>query len=58
MLAIGFHRYFEGQHYIVRGKFPAGRGSILIVALIAAALITTSLVVVIVIGGAQLKEPV
>src|ERR1700733_15780192 len=32
MLFLGFHRYFESQHWIIRGKFPASRGSIAIVA--------------------------
>ena len=50
ILFIGFHRYFESQHYVIRGKFPASRGSIMIVALIAAALIVASLVVILTIG--------
>lgn len=50
ILFIGFHRYFESQHWIIRGKFPASRGSIFIVAFVAAALIVASLVVVLVIA--------
>jgi uncharacterized membrane protein YidH (DUF202 family) len=50
VLFIGFHRYFESQHYVIRGKFPASRGSIIIVAVIAGALIVASLVVVLAIG--------
>jgi hypothetical protein len=46
-LLIGFHRYFESQHYVIRGKFPASRGSILLVTFVAAGLIITSLVVVV-----------
>ncbi|KAI9734568.1 MAG: hypothetical protein M1834_002169 [Cirrosporium novae-zelandiae] len=46
VLIIGAHRYFEAQHWIVKGKFPASRGSIGIVALVAAALIIASLVVI------------
>jgi hypothetical protein len=49
MLFVGFHRYFEGQHWIIRGKFPASRGSITLVAGITLALMVTSLVVVIVV---------
>ncbi|TVY24281.1 hypothetical protein LHYA1_G007038 [Lachnellula hyalina] len=49
MLGVGFHRYFESQHWIIRGKFPASRGSIALVALITFALMITSLVVVIVV---------
>jgi uncharacterized membrane protein YidH (DUF202 family) len=50
VLFIGFHRYFESQHYVIRGKFPASRGSIILVALIAGALIISSLVVILSIG--------
>ncbi|KAJ4370068.1 hypothetical protein N0V86_008803 [Didymella sp. IMI 355093] len=46
MLFIGFHRYFEAQHYVIRGKFPASRGSIVIVSVVAGGLIITSLVVI------------
>ncbi|PQE10129.1 pf02656 domain containing protein [Rutstroemia sp. NJR-2017a BVV2] len=56
MLSVGFHRYFESQHYIIRGKFPASRGSIALVALITFALMVTSLVVVSVVGGTGAVE--
>ncbi|XP_014562428.1 hypothetical protein COCVIDRAFT_32893 [Bipolaris victoriae FI3] len=48
MLLIGFHRYFEAQHYVIRGKFPASRGSIILVSAISGALIGSSLVVILV----------
>ncbi|KAF2199477.1 hypothetical protein GQ43DRAFT_376207 [Delitschia confertaspora ATCC 74209] len=51
ILAIGFHRYFEAQHYVIRGKFPASRGSILLVAAVAALLIIVSLIVVLAVGS-------
>lgn len=51
MLFIGFHRYFEAQHYVIRGKFPASRGSIVVVSVISGALIVSSLVVILVTGG-------
>jgi len=47
VLFIGFHRYFESQHWIIRGKFPASRGSIALLTFIAGALIVASLVVVV-----------
>jgi uncharacterized membrane protein YidH (DUF202 family) len=50
VLFIGFHRYFEAQHYVIRGKFPASRGSVLIVSAIAGALIVSSLVVILVVA--------
>ncbi|KAF2000956.1 hypothetical protein P154DRAFT_433916 [Amniculicola lignicola CBS 123094] len=46
ILFIGFHRYFEAQHYVIRGKFPASRGSVILVTAVAGALIVSSLVVI------------
>ena len=46
ILFIGFHRYFEGQYWIVRGKFPASRGSVALMAFVTGALIIAALVVV------------
>ena len=48
VLLVGFHRYFESQRWIIRGKFPAGRMSIFIVALIAAGMIVGSLVILLI----------
>ncbi|KAF2269911.1 hypothetical protein CC78DRAFT_412833, partial [Lojkania enalia] len=50
ILFIGFHRYFEAQHYVIRGKFPASRGSVLFITLVTGALITSSLVVILAIA--------
>jgi uncharacterized membrane protein YidH (DUF202 family) len=50
ILFIGFHRYFESQHWIIRGQFPASRGSVALTGLIAVMLIVASLVVVLVFG--------
>lgn len=50
ILFIGLHRYFESQHWIIRGQFPASRGSVAFVGLIAVALIVASLVVVLVVA--------
>ncbi|EME87721.1 uncharacterized protein MYCFIDRAFT_158931, partial [Pseudocercospora fijiensis CIRAD86] len=47
ILLLGFHRYFESQHYVIRGKFPASRGTIVIVSAVTTALIIASLVVVV-----------
>ena len=51
VLFIGFHRYFESQHWIIRGKFPASRISVALVALLTAGLVIGCLIVVIVVGG-------
>lgn len=56
VLLIGFHRYFEAQHWIIRGKFPASRGSIAIIGFIAGTLIITSLVVVLVIAPTSFEK--
>ncbi|KAL1978057.1 hypothetical protein VTN31DRAFT_916 [Thermomyces dupontii] len=50
ILLVGFRRYFEAQYWIVRGKFPASRGSIALVTFVAASLIVTSLVVILAIA--------
>lgn len=50
VLLVGFHRYFESQYWITRGKFPASRGSVALIAFFAGALIVGSLVVIITIA--------
>ncbi|KAJ5576972.1 hypothetical protein N7535_003898 [Penicillium sp. DV-2018c] len=50
ILLIGFHRYFESQYWIVRGKFPASRGSVALTAFVAAALIIAALAVILVVS--------
>lgn len=56
MLGVGFHRYFESQHWIIRGKFPASRGSIALVAAVTCALMITSLVVVVVVEPGSFEK--
>ena len=56
VLLIGFHRYFELQHWIIRGQFPASRGSVALVGVIAFALITASLVVVLVVAPSSFEK--
>jgi uncharacterized membrane protein YidH (DUF202 family) len=56
VLFVGFHRYFESQHWIIRGKFPASRASIAFVAAIALALMVTSLIVVIVVEPSSFEK--
>ncbi|KAF1831154.1 hypothetical protein BDW02DRAFT_572329 [Decorospora gaudefroyi] len=48
ILLLGFHRFFEAQHYVIRGKFPASRASVVLVSVISGALIASSLVVILV----------
>ena len=56
VLLVGFHRYFEAQHWIVRGKFPASRGSVALVGFVAFALIVASLVVVLVVAPSSFES--
>ncbi|PHH58625.1 hypothetical protein CDD82_2823 [Ophiocordyceps australis] len=46
-LGLGFRRYFNGQQWILRGKFPASRGTIVVVGLMALAIMLVSLIVVV-----------
>ncbi|KAI9823784.1 MAG: hypothetical protein M1832_002341 [Thelocarpon impressellum] len=55
VLFVGFRRYFESQFWIIRGKFPASRGSVFLVFLIAALLIVGSLVVVVVMDSSAFE---
>ncbi|MCJ1376271.1 hypothetical protein MMC20_007513 [Loxospora ochrophaea] len=54
VLGVGGRRYFESQYWIIRGKFPASRGSVFLIAFVAFALIVTSLVLVVTIDPSQL----
>ena len=37
VLLIGINRYYESQNWLLKGKFPASRGSIIFLTVIAAA---------------------
>ncbi|KAF3803510.1 hypothetical protein GCG54_00004681 [Colletotrichum gloeosporioides] len=50
ILFLGYQRYFRAQQWVMKGKFPASRGTIIIVSMVAFALMAVSLVVVIVVG--------
>jgi uncharacterized membrane protein YidH (DUF202 family) len=56
ILLLGYRRYFQGQKWIIRGKFPASRGTVIIVVLVALAIMILSLVVVIVIHPKEKKH--
>ncbi|KAI1103335.1 hypothetical protein F4804DRAFT_333425 [Jackrogersella minutella] len=46
ILLLGYRRYYQGQQWVIKGKFPASRGTIIIVSIVACALIVVSLFVV------------
>ncbi|KAL9106379.1 MAG: hypothetical protein Q9227_008580 [Pyrenula ochraceoflavens] len=56
VLLVGFHRYFESQHWIIRGQFPASRGSIALVGIVAGALIVSSLAVVLAVAPTSFEK--
>lgn len=49
ILLLGYRRFFLGQRWIIRGKFPASRGTVMIVVIVAFAIMVLSLVVVLMI---------
>jgi uncharacterized membrane protein YidH (DUF202 family) len=49
ILFMGYNRYFQSQQWIMKGKFPASRGTIIAISFIAFAVMVASLVVVIVV---------
>ncbi|KAM3563992.1 hypothetical protein MY1884_001001 [Beauveria asiatica] len=53
ILLLGFKRYFHSQEWILKGKFPASRGTIVLVSLVGLAIMVASLVVVVVIHPTQ-----
>ncbi|KAF5630739.1 DNA-binding SMUBP-2 [Fusarium tjaetaba] len=53
ILFLGYKRYFQSQHWVMQGKFPASRGTIMIVAFVALAIMVVSLVVVIAIHPSE-----
>jgi len=49
ILLLGYRRFFLGQQWIIKGKFPASRGTVMLLVLVTLAIMVLSLVVVIVI---------
>ncbi|CAN8099449.1 unnamed protein product [Discula destructiva] len=52
MLFLGYHRYFQAQQWIIKGKFPASRGTVILVSLVALSLMVISLIVVLLVQPA------
>ncbi|KAK4105454.1 hypothetical protein N658DRAFT_491912 [Parathielavia hyrcaniae] len=53
ILLLGYNRYLQGQYWIIKGKFPASRGTIMIVSFTAFAVVLASLVIILVVQGNQ-----
>ncbi|KAJ5793857.1 hypothetical protein N7457_000456 [Penicillium paradoxum] len=56
ILIVGFHRYFESQYWIIRGKFPASRGSVALTAFVAAALIIAAFAVILAVSPGAIER--
>ncbi|KAL2258152.1 hypothetical protein VTK26DRAFT_8651 [Humicola hyalothermophila] len=46
ILLLGYNRYLQGQYWVIRGKFPASRGTVMLVAFIAFAITLACLIVI------------
>lgn len=55
ILVVGFHRYFQSQYWIIRGKFPASRGSVALTAFVAASLIIATLAVILAVSPGAIE---
>ncbi|KAK3941548.1 hypothetical protein QBC46DRAFT_382464 [Diplogelasinospora grovesii] len=51
ILFLGYNRYIQGQNWVIKGKFPASRGTIILVSFIAFAVTVASLIVVIAVSN-------
>lgn len=49
ILILGYQRYLQSQQWVMKGKFPASRGTIILVTLIAFMLMVASLVIVVIV---------
>lgn len=49
VLILGYQRYIQSQQWVMKGKFPASRGTIILVTLIAFMLMAASLVIVVIV---------
>ncbi|KAI1810963.1 hypothetical protein GGS20DRAFT_579467 [Poronia punctata] len=58
VLALGYHRFYQPQQWLLRGKFPASRGSIVLVSFLAFALMLASLIVILIIQPPSVNAPV
>ncbi|CAI7628736.1 unnamed protein product [Penicillium glandicola] len=55
ILIVGFHRYFQSQYWIIRGKFPASRGSVALTGFVAGSLIIATLAVILAVSPGSVE---
>lgn len=53
ILFLGYNRYLSSQYWVIKGKFPASRGTIMLVSFIAFAVTVASLIVVVAVQGSS-----
>jgi uncharacterized membrane protein YidH (DUF202 family) len=53
ILFLGYNRYLSSQYWVIKGNFPASRGTIMLVSFIAFAVTVASLVVVVAVQGSH-----
>ncbi|KAK5658818.1 hypothetical protein OQA88_1630 [Cercophora sp. LCS_1] len=53
ILFLGYNRYLSSQYWVIKGKFPASRGTIMLVSFIAFAVTVASLIVVVTVHGSS-----
>ncbi|PWW78288.1 hypothetical protein C7212DRAFT_323511 [Tuber magnatum] len=56
VLLIGVNRYYESQGWLLKGKFPASRGSIFLLTLVACLLMIVTLVIVVIVQPSNFEE--
>ncbi|KAK4237508.1 P-loop containing nucleoside triphosphate hydrolase protein [Achaetomium macrosporum] len=57
ILLLGYNRYLRGQYWVIRGKYPASRGTIMLVSLIAFTVTLASLIVILVVQNNPMNIP-
>ncbi|KAI3323501.1 hypothetical protein HD806DRAFT_89567 [Xylariaceae sp. AK1471] len=55
VLFLGYHRFYQPQQWLLKGKFPASRGTIILVSFLAFTLMLASLIVILVIQPASVS---
>ncbi|CUS14110.1 unnamed protein product [Tuber aestivum] len=56
VLLIGVNRYYESQGWLLKGKFPASRGSIFLLTLVACLLMIATLVIVVIVQPSNFEK--
>jgi len=55
VLFLGYQRYYQPQQWLLKGKFPASRGAIILISFLAFAVMVASLIVILIIQPANVS---